>query len=226
VVIESVAAEGRSIARIDGKVLFVPFAIPGDVVDVEIQRKKSGWMEGVVKRVVKQSQDRIDPFCSHYGLCGGCKWQPLPYHLQLLFKHQQVADQLKRIGDLDLPEIFPILGSEKTINYRNKLEFTFSNKRWINSLAEADKLSDKERYGLGFHISGMFDKVVDIDKCYLQEEPSNDIRNFIRDFAFKNDYTFFDLREQHGLLRTLIIRTSSIGELMVIVVFFILIKIR
>ncbi|MBP6454684.1 MAG: 23S rRNA (uracil(1939)-C(5))-methyltransferase RlmD [Bacteroidales bacterium] len=220
VVIESVAAEGRSIARVDGKVLFVPFAIPGDVVDVEIQRKKSGWMEGVVKRVVKQSQDRIDPFCSHYGLCGGCKWQPLPYHLQLLFKHQQVADQLKRIGDLDLPEIFPILGSEKTINYRNKLEFTFSNKRWINSLAEADKLSDKERYGLGFHISGMFDKVVDIDKCYLQEEPSNDIRNFIRDFAFKNDYTFFDLREQHGLLRTLIIRTSSIGELMVIVVFF------
>lgn len=219
VIIESVAAEGRSIAKINGKVLFVPFAIPGDLVDVEIHRKKSGWMEGIIKRVVNPSKDRIDPFCSHYGICGGCKWQPLPYHLQLLFKHQQVSDQLKRIGGLELPEVSAIIGSEKTTRYRNKLEFTFSNKRWVDSIAELQSLSEKERFGLGFHISGMFDKVVDINRCYLQEEPSNDIRNFIRDFACKNDYSFFDLREQNGLLRTLIIRTSSIGEVMVIVVF-------
>lgn len=218
VVIESVAAEGRSIAKIDGKVLFVPFAIPGDVVDIEITRKKSGWMEGVVKRLVTPSPDRIEPFCSHYGVCGGCKWQLLPYPLQLKYKQQQVEDQLLRIGGLELPEILPIMGSEKTIKYRNKLEFTFSNKRWLDTILDAEALTEVERYGLGFHISGMFDKVVDIKKCYLQDEPSNEIRNHIREFAINNGYTFFDIREQNGFLRTLIIRTSSIGETMVIVV--------
>lgn len=218
VVIESVAAEGRSIAKIDGKVLFVPFAIPGDVVDIEITRKKSGWMEGVVKRLVTPSPDRIEPFCSHYGVCGGCKWQLLPYPLQLKYKQQQVEDQLLRIGGLELPAILPIMGSEKTIKYRNKLEFTFSNKRWLDTILDAEALTEVERYGLGFHISGMFDKVVDIKKCYLQDEPSNEIRNHIRKFAINNGYTFFDIREQNGFLRTLIIRTSSIGETMVIVV--------
>ncbi|MDX9782757.1 MAG: 23S rRNA (uracil(1939)-C(5))-methyltransferase RlmD [Bacteroidales bacterium] len=219
VVIESVAAEGRSIARVNGKVLFVPFAIPGDIADIEIHRKKSGWMEGVIKRIVTPSPDRNNPFCSHYGTCGGCKWQPLPYPLQLNYKQQQVEDQLKRIGGLDLPVISPILGSERTTRYRNKLEFTFSNKRWVDSLAEAENLSETERYGLGFHIAGMFDKVLDIEKCHLQDEPSNEIRNFIKQFALKNGYSFFDLREQFGLLRTLIIRTTSTGEVMVIVVF-------
>lgn len=219
VVIESVAAEGRSIARVNGKVLFVPFAIPGDIADIEIHRKKSGWMEGVIKRIVTPSPDRNNPFCSHYGTCGGCKWQPLPYPLQLNYKQQQVEDQLKRIGGLDLPVISPILGSERTTRYRNKLEFTFSNKRWVDSLAEAENLSETERYGLGFHIAGMFDKVLDIEKCHLQDEPSNEIRNFIKQFALKNGYSFFDLREQSGLLRTLIIRTTSTGEVMVIVVF-------
>lgn len=218
VVIESVAAEGRSIAKIDGKVLFVPFAIPGDVVDIEITRKKSGWMEGVVKRLVTPSPDRIEPFCSHYGVCGGCKWQLLPYPLQLKYKQQQVEDQLLRIGGLELLAILPIMGSEKTIKYRNKLEFTFSNKRWLDTILDAEALTEVERYGLGFHISGMFDKVVDIKKCYLQDEPSNEIRNHIRKFAINNGYTFFDIREQNGFLRTLIIRTSSIGETMVIVV--------
>ncbi|MDD2491528.1 MAG: 23S rRNA (uracil(1939)-C(5))-methyltransferase RlmD [Bacteroidales bacterium] len=219
VVIESVAAEGRSIAKVNGKVLFVPFAIPGDIADIEIHRKKSGWMEGVIKKIITPSPDRIEPFCSHYGVCGGCKWQPLPYPLQLKYKQQQVEDQLKRIGGLSLPDVLPIMGSENTIEYRNKLEFTFSNKRWVNSLSEAENLSEIERYGVGFHIAGMFDKVLDITKCYLQKEPSNDLRNYIKDFAIDNNYSFFDLREQKGLLRTLIIRTSSIGEVMVIQVF-------
>jgi 23S rRNA (uracil1939-C5)-methyltransferase len=219
VVIESIAAEGKAIAKINGKVLFVPFAIPGDIVDVEVHRKKSGWMEGVVKQITTPSPDRIEPFCSYYGTCGGCKWQPLPYSMQLKFKQQQVEDQLSRIGSLDLPEISPILGSERTTYYRNKLEFTFSNKRWIESLSEAGDIPAEERQGLGFHISGMFDKVLDIHKCYLQDDPSNEIRNFIRKFALENKYDFFDLREQSGFLRTLIIRTTSTAETMVIVVF-------
>lgn len=219
IVIESVAAEGKAIAKINGKVLFVPFAIPGDVVDVEIHRKKSGWMEGVVKQITAPSPDRIEPFCSYYGTCGGCKWQPLPYPLQLKFKQQQVEDQLKRIGSLELPEILPIIGSDNTKYYRNKLEFTFSNKRWIESLSEAENIPADERQGLGFHISGMFDKVLDIHKCYLQESPSDEIRNHIRKFALENKYDFFDLREQTGFLRTLIIRTATTGETMVIVVF-------
>lgn len=218
VVIESVAAEGRSIAKINGKILFVPFAIPGDIVDVEIHRKKSGWMEGVVKRVVMPSPHRLDPFCSHYGVCGGCKWQPLPYSMQLKYKQQQVDDQLLRIGNLDLPEISPIIGSERVVRYRNKLEFTFSNKRWIESLSEAENLGEFERYGLGFHIAGMFDKVLDIEKCHLQDDPSNEIRNYIKRVALENRYSFYDLREHTGFLRTLIIRTTSTGELMVILV--------
>ena len=217
--IENVAAEGKAIAHVNGKVLFVPFAIPGDIVDVLVTGKRKSFMEGTVVRMVKPSSMRIDPFCLHYGVCGGCKWQPLPYQKQLEFKQQQVEDQLVRIGRLDLPEISPILGSQKQEYYRNKLEFTFSDKRWVESLNEAENLSDQEKLGLGFHIMGMFDKVLDIKKCYLQEEPSNKIRLFIKDYAIKNNISFFNLREQTGLLRNMVVRTTTTNEVMLIIVF-------
>ena len=217
--IESVAAEGNALAHVDGKVLFVPWCIPGDIVDVRVTKKKSAYMEGVMQRIVTPSPLRLEPFCEHYTVCGGCKWQPLPYDLQLKYKQQQVEDQLKRIGKLVLPPIEPILGSEKTAEYRNKLEFTFSNKRWILSGEDAEGLSDVEKLGLGFHISGFFDKVLDIKKCHLQASPSNEIRLWIKQYAIDNGLSFFDLREQTGLLRNLVIRTASTGEVMVIVVF-------
>ena len=219
ITIEAVASEGKALAHVNGKVVFVPFAIPGDVVNIQITKKRKGFMEGFVTELIEPSAQRIEPFCSHYGVCGGCKWQPLPYHLQLQNKEQQVIDQLRRIGNLQFEQPLPIMGSEKTQYYRNKLEYTFSSKRWIESMNEADNLSEKERYGLGFHIAGLFDKVLDIKHCYLQPEPSNEIRLFIREFALENDYTFFDLREQTGFLRTLVIRTTSTAEVMVIVVF-------
>jgi 23S rRNA (uracil1939-C5)-methyltransferase len=217
--IENIAAEGKSIAHVNGKVLFVPFAIPGDIVDVLVTGKRKSFMEGTVVRMIKPSSMRIDPFCSHYGVCGGCKWQPLPYQKQLEFKQQQVEDQLVRIGKLDLSEISPILGSQKQQYYRNKLEFTFSDKRWVESLNEAENLSDQEKLGLGFHIMGMFDKVLDVKKCYLQEEPSNKIRLFIKDYAIKNNISFFNLREQTGLLRNMVVRTTTTNEVMLIIVF-------
>lgn len=217
--IEAIAAEGKSLAHVNGKVLFVPFAVPGDVVDVQVKIKRKGYMEGYITRMITPSPFRIEPFCSHYGLCGGCKWQSIPYSDQLKNKEQQVTDQLVRIGHLKIPEISPILGSEKITEYRNKLEYTFSSKRWIDSSAEMDDLSVTERYGLGFHIAGLFDKVLDIEHCYLQPSPSNEIRLFVKRFAVENGYTFFDLREQSGLLRTLVIRTTSTGETMIIVVF-------
>ncbi len=217
--IESIAAEGKSLAHVSGKVLFVPFAVPGDVVDVQVKIKRKGYLEGYITRMISPSPFRIEPFCSHYGLCGGCKWQSVPYPEQLKNKEQQVIDQLVRIGHLRLPEISPILGSEKTTEYRNKLEYTFSSKRWIDSSSELEDLSEKERYGLGFHIAGLFDKVLDIEHCYLQPSPSNEIRLFVKRFAIENGYIFFDLREQSGFLRTLVIRTTSTGETMVIVVF-------
>ncbi len=217
--IEGVAAEGNSIAHVDGKVLFVPGCIPGDIVDVRVCKKKSGYMEGVVVNMVSPSPIRIEPFCSHYGICGGCKWQALPYKYQVEYKQQQVEDQLKRIGKLELPKIEPIVESEHIIDYRNKLEFTFSNKRWILNGESADELCDIQKLGLGFHVSGFFDKVLDIKECRLQAEPSNAIRLFIREYAIENNLSFFDLREQIGFLRNMIIRTSSSGEIMLIVVF-------
>ncbi|MEG1510757.1 MAG: 23S rRNA (uracil(1939)-C(5))-methyltransferase RlmD [Bacteroidales bacterium] len=217
--IESVAAEGNAIAHIDGKVLFVPQCIPGDVVNVRLIKKKSGYMEGIVVNMVSLSPLRVEPFCPHYGVCGGCKWQSLPYELQLKYKQQQVVDQLTRIGKLDLPMISPILGSEKTKYYRNKLEFTFSNKRWILNNEDPDSLTPTEKLGLGFHVSGFFDKVIDIKECHLQAEPSNAIRLFIREYAIEHNLPFFDLREQTGFLRNMIVRTSSTNEVMVIVVF-------
>lgn len=217
--IEAVAAEGNALAHVDGKVLFVPQCVPGDIVDVQINRKRKGYMEGSVVNLVQPSPIRLEPFCKHYGVCGGCKWQSLPYDKQLEFKQQQVIDQLTRIGHLQLPEIMPILGSEKTRYYRNKLEFTFSNRRWILSGEDAESLSPIQKLGLGFHISGFFDKVLDIEECHLQCEPANAIRLFIKDYAIKNNLSFFDLREQTGFLRNMIVRISSTGEVMLIVVF-------
>lgn len=219
ILIEGVAAEGNAIAHVDGKVLFVPQCIPGDIVDVRVLRKRKGYMEGQAVNLVKPSADRLDPFCRHYGECGGCKWQPLPYPMQLKYKQQQVADQLTRIGHLSLPEISPILGSEQTEYYRNKLEFTFSNKRWIHKGEDPDSLSGNDWLALGFHISGFFDKVLDIEECHLQAEPSNAVRLFIKSYAIEHNLSFFDLREQSGFLRNMIVRTTSGGGTMLIVVF-------
>ncbi|MCQ2136900.1 MAG: TRAM domain-containing protein, partial [Bacteroidales bacterium] len=181
--IEAVAAEGKALAHVDGAVVFVQFAVPGDVVDIKVTKKKKNYMEGFILRMVKPSEHRLEPFCDHFGVCGGCKWQPLPYPMQLQARQQQVYDQLVRIGHLNVPEISPILGSEKTEFYRNKLEFTFSNRRWIFDGEDPEALSEKERYGLGFHVGRFFDKVLDVKKCYLQAFPSNEIRLFIKEYA-------------------------------------------
>ena len=217
--ITALAAEGKAMGHWNDVVVFVPMTVPGDVVDVQIRCKRRRYMEGFVVRYVRKSAQRAEPFCEHFGVCGGCKWQILPYAQQLKYKQQQVADQLSRIGHLELPEIMPILGSEKTRYYRNKLEFTFSNRRWILPEEDIEALSDTDRLGLGFHISNFFDKVLDIKECHLQPEPSNAIRMFIREYAVEKGLSFFDLREQTGFLRNMIIRTSSTGETMLIVVF-------
>lgn len=218
--IKKIAAEGKAIAYIDEKILFVPNTVPGDVVDVQVTRKRKSFLEGFVVKTHKLSELRTDPFCPHFGICGGCKWQNLPYQMQLKFKQQEVTDNLERIGKVELQNIFPIIGSAQTTHYRNKLEFTFCNKRFLTR-EEINQQNDIERSpALGFHVPGLFDKVVDIENCYLQGSPSNEIRNFIREFAQKNKLEFFDIRNQEGFLRTLIIRTSSTGEVMVILAFF------
>lgn len=218
--IESVAAEGKAIARVDGAVLFVQFAVPGDIVDVKVTKKKKNYMEGFILRMVRPSAHRLEPFCSHFGICGGCKWQPLPYEMQLQAKQQQVYDQLVRIGHLDVPEIQPIAGSEKTVGYRNKLEFTFSNRRWIEAGEDPESLSPEDRVGLGFHVGRFFDKVLDIKKCYLQPEPSDAIRLFIRKYAVEHGLAFFDIRNHQGLLRNMIIRNNLKGDVMLILCFY------
>ena len=220
VVITDVAAEGKAIAKVDGMVIFVPYVVPGDVVDIQLTRKKHNYAEGKVVRFVSYSENRVEPFCEHFGICGGCKWQMLPYNLQLKYKQKQVVDNLTRIGKVELPEISPILGAPKTTFYRNKLEFTFSNRKWIteNEMESGEFFGTRE--ALGFHIPQRFDKVLDIRYCWLQNDVSNRIRNTIRQFCLQNDYEFFDLRNQKGLMRNLIIRTSSTSEIMLIVVFF------
>ena len=218
--ITGVAAEGKAIAKVDGMTVFVPFVIPGDVVDIQTYRKRKSFAEGRVMRFVEYSEDRVEPVCEHFGVCGGCKWQMLPYPLQLKNKQQQIEDNLTRIGKVELPEIMPIMGAPETTFYRNKLEFTFSNKRWLteNEIGSEKEFTNMD--ALGFHIPGMFDKVLDINKCWLQDDVSNQIRNSVREFCLQNKFEFFDIRAQTGLMRTLIIRTTSTGELMVIVVFF------
>lgn len=217
--IEKIAAEGKSIAYIDDKVLFVPNTVPGDVVDVQVTRKRKSFMEGFVTQVRQLSDLRTTPACSHFGICGGCKWQNLPYEKQLAFKQQEIIDNLQRIGKVELHGIRPIIGSAQQLYYRNKLEFTFSSKRFLTR-EEIGSDADIERTpALGFHVPGLFDKVVDIDHCYLQGEPSNEIRNFIKAHALKEGLSFYNIREQNGFLRTLIIRTASTGEIMVTIAF-------
>ena len=220
VLIEAVAAEGKAIAKVDGTVVFVQFAVPGDIVDVRITKKKKNYMEGCILRIVKPSEKRLEPFCSHFGVCGGCKWQPLPYEMQLQAKQQQVYDQLVRIGHLDIPEIQPIIPSEKTVFYRNKLEFTFSSRRWIEAGEDPESLTPTERQGLGFHVGRFFDKVLDIKHCWLQEEPSDSIRLFIKRYALEHNLEFFDIREHRGFLRNMIVRNNLKGDVMLILCFY------
>ncbi|GHT40729.1 23S rRNA (uracil-5-)-methyltransferase RumA [Bacteroidia bacterium] len=220
VLITGIAAEGKAIAKYNDMVIFIPFVVPGDVVDIQLTRKKHSYAEGKAVFFHEYSTLRTAPFCEHYGVCGGCKWQILPYSEQIRYKQQQVTDNLTRIGKIALPEISPILGSEKTRFYRNKLEYTFSNKRWMTWEDVQSGKTFENRDALGFHIPDMFDKVLDINECWLQAEPSNSIRLAIKDFCLQHNYTFFDLREQTGLMRNIIIRTSTTGEVMLIVVFY------
>lgn len=212
-----IAEEGKGVGRYEDLVLFIEKAIPGDVVNVELQRKKKNFAEGRVTQIVKSSPFRIEPFCPHFGVCGGCKWQHMSYQAQLKFKHQYVDNALSRIGKVDTSSMEEILGSQNTTYYRNKLEYTFSNKRW---LTDRDAVVDpQDMNALGFHVPGRFDKILDIEHCFLQQDPSNKLRNSLRDFAIQHGVTFYDLRAHEGALRNLIIRTSSTGETMVVVVF-------
>lgn len=218
VTVSDMAAEGKSICRVDDQVVFITGAVPGDVVDIQITKKRSNYCEGFVTRFISYSPVRVEPFCKYFGKCGGCKWQFIPYEKQVEYKEREVLNNLRRLGHVELPESLPILPSEKNEYYRNKLEFTYSNKRWLTP----EELTDPEvakTPGVGFHIPGLFDKVVDITDCHLQAEPSNAIRNWTRDYAFANGLTFYDLRERTGLLRNLTIRTASTGDIMVIVAF-------
>ena len=220
VLITDVASEGKAIAKVNEVVTFVPFAVPGDVVNLQVTKKKRSFMEARVIDFVEKSAVRSEPFCEHYGICGGCKWQILPYSEQLKHKQIEVENNLRRIGKVELSEITPILGSAKTTFYRNKLEFTFSNRRWRTYEEMLEEKEFDTMNAVGFHIPGMFDKVLDINKCWLQDDIQNQIRNEIRLYALKNNLSFFDLRIQEGFLRTMMVRTTSTGELMIILVFF------
>lgn len=217
--ITTLAAEGKAMGRYNDVVVFVPMTVPGDVVDVQIRNKRRRFMEGVVVNYVKRSPLRAEPFCDHFGVCGGCKWQNLPYSEQLKFKRDQVRDQLTRIGHLSLPEIDECVGSAKQQFYRNKLEFTFTPKRWLSYEEIASEEQIKAEPALGFHIPGMFDKVLDIERCWLQAEPSNSLRMGVKRFCMERGYTFHDARSHEGLMRGIIIRTSTTGDVMVIVHF-------
>lgn len=218
ITITDIAAEGKAIAKVDELVVFVPYVVPGDVVDLQIRRKKHNYAEAEAIKFHTYSAVRSVPFCKHYGVCGGCKWQILPYEEQIKYKQQQVMSNLQRIGKIPLPECSPILGSKETKFYRNKLEFTFSNKRWLTNEEVQSDASFTQMNGLGFHIPTAFDKVLDIDECFLQCELTNKLRNTIRQYALDHNYPFINLRTQEGMLRNLIIRTSTTGELMVILI--------
>ncbi|WP_455591591.1 23S rRNA (uracil(1939)-C(5))-methyltransferase RlmD [Bacteroides sp.] len=218
VTITGVAAEGKAIAKVNDLVIFVPYVVPGDVVDLQIKRKKNSYAEAEAVKFHEYSSVRAVPFCQHYGVCGGCKWQVLPYSEQIKYKQQEVENNLRRIGKIELPEISPILGSAKTELYRNKLEFTFSNKRWLTREEVEQNVVYDQMNAVGFHIPGAFDKVLAIEKCWLQDDISNRIRNAIRDYAYEHNYSFINLRSQEGMLRNMIVRTSTTGELMVILI--------
>lgn len=214
------STEGKAIAKHDNMVVFIDGAVPGDIVDVMVHRKKNSYAEGKAVKLIKASEHRVKPLCSHFGTCGGCKWQSLSYTQQLYFKQKYVSDAFTRIGKLTFDKIEPILGNTNEYYYRNKLEFSFSNKKWLTAEEISSQSEITHRNGLGFHIPGLFDKILDIDACYLQEEPSNSIRNAVRDYAFANDLSFFDIRNKGGFLRTLMIRTTSTKEVMVVVSMF------
>mgnify|MGYP000532356294 FL=1 len=212
-----ISTEGKAIAKQDGLVVFIDGAVPGDVVDVMVHRKKNSYAEGKVHQIKKLSEDRIEPSCKHFGTCGGCKWQNLNYAKQLYFKQKYVFDAFTRIGKLEFSEIKPIIGNKEAYYYRNKLEFSFSNKKWLTNeeIKNAEQIENKN--ALGFHIPGLFDKVLDIEHCYLQKGLSNDIRNTIRQYALDNNLSFFQIRDKQNFLRTLMIRTTSTGEIMVVI---------
>lgn len=219
ITITDIAAEGKAIAKVDGLAVFVPFVIPGDVVDLQIRRKKHSFAEAEAVNFHQYSPDRAKPFCPHFGVCGGCKWQILPYELQLHHKQKQVEETLRRIGKVELPEINAILGSRKTQEYRNKLEFGFCNKKWLTNEQVASGEAFDNMNAVGFHITGAFDKILDIEECHLMTDINNRLRNAIREYAFENNLSFFDYRAQQGLLRNMMIRTSTTGELMLLMQF-------
>lgn len=214
--IVDISTEGKAIARHDGMVVFIEGGVPGDIVDVMVHRKKNNYAEARVETIKTFSPDRIEPLCTHFGTCGGCKWQDLSYKKQLEFKQKYVLDAFTRIGKLEYQNMSPILGNASEYFYRNKLEFSFSNRRWLRKeqMSELDSIPNKN--GLGFHIPGLFDKVLDIEKCHLQNDLSNEVRNAVRSYAFDNGLTFFDIRNKGGFLRTLMLRTTSTGEMMVV----------
>jgi len=218
ITITDYAAEGKSLARVDGKVIFVSGVIPGDVADIQLGKSKKDWAEGRAIKIVEPSPNRLTPFCKHFGNCGGCKWQMLPYEKQLEYKQQEAEQNLKRIGKIDIPEMLPIIGSAKTTAYRNKLEFTFSNKRYLTNEEIGSETAITQQNALGYHAPRIFDKVIDITECHLLDEVNNTIRNTVRDFAAVNNLAFYDIREHTGWLRNIIIRFTTTGELMVNIV--------
>ncbi len=214
-IIVDYAAEGKAIAKLDGKVIFISGAVPGDTADVMLTKNKKDWAEGRVLKIKEFSKERVNPFCKHFGICGGCKWQMLPYQKQLQYKQQEVEQNLRRIGKISLPEILPIIGADDTVHYRNKLEFTFSNKRYLTNDEIGQTGISVQQNALGFHVPRIFDKAIDIDECYLMDDVNNKIRNTIRTFALENKFSFYDIREHTGWLRNIIIRLCNTGELMV-----------
>lgn len=219
ITITDYAAEGKALARVNELVVFVPFAVPGDVVDLQVRRKKHSYCEAEIIRFIKYSERRVKPFCQHFGICGGCKWQNIPYDEQLRMKQKQVYDQLTRIGKVNLPEFSQILGSVKTQGYRNKLEFGCSNRRWLTQDEIASGSDFSQMNAVGFHITGAFDKILPIEKCWLMDDMQNKIRNSIRDYAYDHDIIFYDIRKQCGLLRDIMVRNSDTGEWMVLIQF-------
>ena len=218
ITITDYAAEGKSLARVDGKVIFVSGVIPGDVADIQLGKSKKDWAEGRAIKIVEPSLFRLTPFCKHFGNCGGCKWQMLPYEKQLEYKQQEAEQNLRRIGKIEIPEILPIIGSAKTTAYRNKLEFTFSNKRYLTNEEIGSETAITQQNALGYHAPRIFDKVIDITECHLLDDVNNTIRNTVRDFAAVNNLAFYDIREHTGWLRNIIIRFTTTGELMVNIV--------
>lgn len=223
VLVQDYAAEGKSLARVDGKVIFIEGAVPGDIVDIQLSKNKSDWAEGHTIKIHEHSPDRVTPFCEHFGVCGGCQWQMLPYEKQLFYKQKQVTDNLTRIAKIDLPPIAPIIGAEQTERYRNKMEYTFATRKYIPTeefrrMKANGENFDNQPGAAGFHVRGFFDKVVEINTCHLQEEPTNLVRKTIAAFAIEHGLPFYDIKRHEGWIRNLLIRTSTTGELMVNVV--------